>query len=57
MIERKILTAAHPALRPDADRVDVKDDGIFSGYGSTFGNVDLGQDVVAGSAFTPHRRR
>lgn len=51
MIERKILTAAHPALRPDADRVDVKDDGIFAGYGSTSGNVDLGNDVVTKTAW------
>ena len=30
----------------------VKDDGVFAGWASTFGNVDLGNDVVTDSAFT-----
>jgi len=30
----------------------VADDGTFSGYGSTFGNVDQGGDVVVRGAFT-----
>jgi Escherichia/Staphylococcus phage prohead protease len=51
MIERKILTASHPALRSEADRVDVKDDGMFDGYGATTGNVDLGNDVIVQGAF------
>jgi hypothetical protein len=31
---------------------EVSEDGTFSGYGSTFGNVDLGRDVMAKGAFT-----
>lgn len=31
---------------------DVKDDGQFEGYCSTFGNEDLGGDIVAPGAFT-----
>lgn len=30
----------------------VSDDGLFSGYGAVFGNVDLGGDVIHSGAFT-----
>lgn len=51
MIERKILTAAHPALLADPDPVAVRNDGRFTGYASTYGNVDLGGDIVVDGAF------
>jgi HK97 family phage prohead protease len=52
MIERKVLTASHPALLQDPDPVAMKDDGRFTGYASTFSNVDLGSDVVVEGAFS-----
>lgn len=30
----------------------ISDDGLLEGYGSTFGNVDQGEDIVAPGAFT-----
>lgn len=35
----------------DLDVKAISDDGEFSGYASTFGNVDLGRDVVVKGAF------
>jgi hypothetical protein len=31
---------------------ELQDDGVFEGYGSVFGNVDLGNDIVLPGAFT-----
>jgi len=36
---------------------EVAEDGTFSGYGSTFGNVDLGRDVMEKGAFTKALRK
>ena len=38
-------------LPVEFDAKDVKDDGTFAGYASTFGNVDQGYDVVMPGAF------
>ena len=35
-----------------AAEIKAEDEGIFSGYASTFGNVDNGNDIVAKGAFT-----
>ena len=32
--------------------IKAEDEGVFSGYASTFGNVDNGNDIVAKGAFT-----
>ena len=39
-------------LESKLDRSGIKDDGTFVGYGSTFGNVDRGGDIVAKGAFS-----
>lgn len=36
----------------EIDTKAVADDGTFSGYGATFGNEDLGRDVIVAGAFT-----
>ena len=36
---------------------EVAEDGTFAGYGSTFGNVDLGRDIMAKGSFTKTLKR
>jgi hypothetical protein len=40
-----------------AFKADAADDGTFTGYGSVFGNVDGGRDIVAKGAFTDSLKR
>ena len=35
----------------DFKQLDTEDDGTFEGYGSIFGNKDLGNDVIRNGAF------
>jgi HK97 family phage prohead protease len=51
MMERKVLGVGALALRDAKSAVSADADGVFEGYASLFGLVDLGGDLVAPGAF------
>lgn len=50
-IERKDNPVLSAHLAPVFELKGITDKGVFSGYGSTFGNVDQGGDIVEKGAF------
>jgi len=65
-MKRKLITKGAPQFEDFSapEHIDVSfeikeisEDGTFIGYGSTFGNVDLGRDVIEKGAFTKSLKR
>lgn len=50
-VKQKSVKTEHKTIRFKADDFD-EEQGIFSGYGAVFGNVDSGGDIIEPGAFT-----
>lgn len=55
--KQEAFSAELKYLKPDDDEDEDKDYGTFEGYGSVFGNKDLGNDVIEKGAFKESLKR
>ena len=55
--KQEAFSAELKYLKPDDDEEMDKDYGTFEGYGSVFGNKDLGNDVIEKGAFRESLKR